>query len=82
MLAHSQREAGDLDAAFKNYNLALRLDPAHRAAHEYIGEAFLVKGDLASAEKHLQALDRLCNKSCEEYEDLDKAITEFKSKKR
>jgi Flp pilus assembly protein TadD len=80
-LGYSQRKAGDLESAFKNYNTALRLDPSHRGAHEYIGEAYLMKGDLAQAEKHLQALDRLCQKSCEEYQDLAKSIAEFKTKK-
>jgi len=80
LLAYSQRQSGDLDSAFKNYGMALRLDPSHRGAHEYIGEAYLMKHDLANAEKHLQALDRLCNKTCAEYQDLAKAITMFKTK--
>jgi Flp pilus assembly protein TadD len=79
LLAYSQRQSGDLDSAFKNYNTALRLDPNHRGAHEYIGEAYLMKSDLANAEKHLQALDRLCHKTCDEYQDLAKAIATFKT---
>lgn len=80
LLAYSQRQQGDLDAAFKNYNMALRLDPSHRGAHEYIGEAYLMKGDVPSAEKHLQTLDRLCSRTCKEYKDLAEAIAAYKSK--
>jgi Flp pilus assembly protein TadD len=77
-LGYAHRKSGELDAAFKHYNTALRLDPKHLGAHEYIGEAYLMKRDLASAQKHLTALERLCNKACEEYQDLAKSIAEFK----
>jgi Flp pilus assembly protein TadD len=77
-LGYAHRKSGELDAAFRHYNTALRLDPKHLGAHEYIGEAYLMKRDLASAQKHLTALERLCNKACEEYQDLAKSIAEFK----
>jgi len=79
-LGYAYRKSGDLDNAFRNYDTALRLDPKHLGAHEYIGEAFLMKKDLAGAETHLKDLERLCGKRCEEYEDLAKSITEFRSK--
>jgi Flp pilus assembly protein TadD len=79
-LGYAYRNAGDLDRAFRNYNFALRLDPRHLGAHEYIGEAYLMKKDLANAEKHLKTLEGLCAKKCEEYQDLDKAIVAFKAK--
>ncbi len=79
-LGYAYRKSGDLNRAFQNYNYALRLDPKHRGAHEYIGEAYLMKKDVTSAEKHLKALEGLCGKTCEEYQDLDKAIAAFKAK--
>ncbi|MFM9883148.1 MAG: tetratricopeptide repeat protein [Burkholderiales bacterium] len=79
-LGYAYRKSGDLDRAFQNYNMALRLDPKHRGAHEYIGEAYLLKKDVASAEKHLKTLEGLCSKTCEEYQDLEKAIVAFKAK--
>lgn len=42
-LGYAYRNDGDLDRAFRNYNFALRLDPKHLGAHEYIGEAYLMK---------------------------------------
>jgi tetratricopeptide (TPR) repeat protein len=76
LLGYANRKSGNLDLAFKHYNEALRLDPKHRGAHEYIGEAYLMKGDVAKAKDHLAALDRICFFGCEEYSDLKKAIAE------
>lgn len=80
-LAYSYRKSGQLDLAFKHYDEALRLDPDNRSAHEYIGEAYLMVGNLDKAEEHLKALDRLCFFSCEQYDDLKKAVAEYKQKK-
>ncbi len=70
----------DMDLVFKHYNEALRLDPGHRGANEYIGEAFLMVGNLGKAKEHLAELDRLCFFGCEEYSDLKKAIAEYEAK--
>lgn len=77
---YSERMSGNLDAAFKDYERALELDPEHRGAHEYIGEAYLMAGNLAKAEEHLATLDKLCFFPCEEYTDLKAAISEYKAK--
>jgi Flp pilus assembly protein TadD len=79
-LAYSYRKSGNLDLAFKNYREALRLDPKHRGAHEYIGEAYLMAGNIAKAEEHLKILDGLCLLGCSEYDDLKKAIADYKAK--
>jgi Flp pilus assembly protein TadD len=83
MLAYSYRKQAkpDLAKAFENYNLALKLDPKHKGAHEYIGEAYLMDNKPDEAEKHLALLATICgNKTCEEYADLDKAISAFKKR--
>ncbi len=69
----------DLDAAERHYNEALRIAPQHRGALEYSGELYLMKGDLASAEKRLATHDKECLFGCEEYTDLKKAIERFKA---
>ena len=69
----------DLAGSEKFYTEALRIDPKHKGALEYSGELYLIKGDLASAEKRLAALDTLCLLPCEEYADLKKAVERFKS---
>ena len=76
LLAYAIRKGPnpDMDRVFKHYTEALRLDPKHRGAHEYIGEAYLMVGNVAKAKEHLASLDKLCFFSCEEYRDLKKAI--------
>lgn len=69
----------DLDGAQKHYDAALRIDPAHQGALEYAGELALMKGDLATAEKHLATLARLCKSPCEPLDDLQQAIARFKA---
>jgi Tfp pilus assembly protein PilF len=83
LLGYSYRKQGtpDLPKAFEHYQAALRLDPRHKGAHEYIGEAYLMDKKPAEAEKHLAALAQICgNTTCEEYEDLAKAIAEYKAR--
>lgn len=82
LLGFAYRKTGNLDAAFKHYNTALRLNPGHRGAHEYIGEAFLMVNNLAQAEAHLRALNRLCLLPCEEYTDLQKAVESYKAERK
>jgi len=79
-LGYTNRKSGNLDLAFKHYNEALRLDPKHRGAHEYIGEAYLMKDDVAKAKEHLTALERICWLGCEERSELKKAIAEYEQK--
>jgi Tfp pilus assembly protein PilF len=76
LYAYSLRRSGnaDMNLVFKHYNEALRIDPKHRGAHEYIGEAYLMLGNVAKAKEHLATLDKLCFFPCSEHADLKKAI--------
>jgi tetratricopeptide (TPR) repeat protein len=82
LYAYSLRKGGsaDMDLVFKHYNEALRIDPKHKGAHEYLGEAYLMVGNVAKAKEHLGALDKLCFFGCSEYSDLKRAISEHESK--
>ena len=77
-LAYSYRNSGDLPLAFRHYHRALELNPRHRGAHEYIGEAYLMIGNPAKAEEHLKALDRICLIPCEEREHLLAKLAQYK----
>ena len=70
----------DMSLVFKHYNQALALDPKHRGAHEYIGEAYLMVGNLPKAKEHLARLDQLCFFSCREYSDLKEAVAAYESR--
>ncbi len=84
LLAYAIRHEANPDMAmvFKHYGEALRIDPKHRGAHEYIGEAYLMSGNVAKAREHLAALDKLCVFSCEEYRDLKTAIERYEAQKK
>ncbi len=73
-VGYAHRRLRHLDKAFEHYKRALSINPNHRGAHEYIGEAYLMAGDVPSAERHLAALRSICVLSCEELRDLEKAI--------
>ena len=83
LYAYSIRKGAnpDMNLVFKHYNEALRIDPQHRGAHEYIGEAYLMVGNVAKAKEHLSQLDKLCFFPCVEYTDLKKAIAEHEQKR-
>jgi len=80
-LGYAYRNLEQYGLAFKHYKRAIEIDPRHRGAHEYIGEAYLMTGDLASAEKHLAALRQICLLPCEELKDLERAVTEYRNRK-
>jgi Flp pilus assembly protein TadD len=79
-LGYAYRQSGQLQPAFAHYQRALQLNPRHRGAHEYIGEAYLMTSNLAKAEEHLAALQRICLIPCEEYEDLKKAVADYRAR--
>jgi Flp pilus assembly protein TadD len=81
-LGFAYRNLGQLDSAFSHYKRALALDPRHRGAHEYIGEAYLIVDDLAGAERHLAALRDICLlPPCEALDDLAAAIKTWQAKR-
>ena len=82
LYAYSLRKSAnpDMELVFKHYQEALRLDPKHRGAQEYIGEAYLTVNNLPKAKEHLAALDKLCFFGCAEYTELKNAIAAYEAK--
>jgi Tfp pilus assembly protein PilF len=76
-LAYATRKNGNPTAAIPIYEKALAIDPKHKGAHEYIGEAYLMLGDLPHAKEHLKTLDSLCFITCSEYRDLKRAVEAY-----
>ncbi|MFY8042684.1 MAG: hypothetical protein ACOVOD_07130, partial [Rhodoferax sp.] len=84
LLAYSYRKQDkpDLPKAFEHYKIALQLNPKHKGAHEYIGEAYLMDRQPILAEQHLAELEKICgNRQCEEYQDLAQAIAAYRKSK-
>ena len=76
---YATRKLGDVDAALPYYMRALALDPNYTRAREYLGEAFLSKGDLSSAKVQLSEIAQRCGTSCSGYPELANQITAFEA---
>jgi Flp pilus assembly protein TadD len=76
-LGYAYRRMRQFGPAMRHYQQALTLNPRQRSAHEHLGEAHLAQGDLAKAEEHLTALERICLIPCDEYDDLGRAIAKY-----
>ena len=81
ILGYAHRNLKQYDLAFVHYKRAIEIEPRHRGAHEYIGETYLLTGDLAGAERHLEALRQICLLPCDELRDLDKAVAQYRAKR-
>ena len=78
-MGYSQRKLGKFNQALSYYKRALAVDPDHRGANEYIGEAYLELNDLPRAEERLARLIDICGRSCPETRELSQAIQAFRS---
>lgn len=88
MLGFAHRKQGDYETAFKHYDIALELNPRHRGALEYLGEAYLELGRIDDAHAVTLELAEVCNEvvmafdnegwksGCEELDDLIEAYRE------
>ena len=75
LLGYSLRQKGEMKEAEAWYLKALKLKPTHLGANEYLGELYVLTGEKAKAQARLDALAKICgNTTCEEYQDLAKAI--------
>lgn len=77
-LGYAQRNAGDIDNALLAYAKALEINPEHKGAHEYMGEAYLLQKNLPKAEELLGRLDRICTFGCAEYRELKAKVAAYK----
>jgi tetratricopeptide (TPR) repeat protein len=76
-LAYATRKNGNPAASLPLYQKALAIDPKHKGAHEYIGEAYLMLDNLLKAREHLTTLSSLCFITCSEYRDLKRAVEAY-----
>jgi tetratricopeptide (TPR) repeat protein len=70
----ANRKLHNYDVAISYYSAALKLDPAHRGANEYLGEYYVETGQMALAKQQLVKLETICKFGCEEAEELRRWI--------
>jgi tetratricopeptide (TPR) repeat protein len=75
----ANRKLGNYDTAVGFYSAALKLQPNHRGANEYLGEYYVEIGDMKKAKVQLAKLDTICKFGCEEAEELRRWIDGRKS---
>lgn len=69
------RKAGDVDKGIVYYKQALAIDKDNALVREYLGEAYITKGEVALARAELDEIARICGGTeCEEYRDLSAEI--------
>ena len=73
-IGYSTRKLGDIDKGINYYHQALERDPDYTKARQYLGEAYLQKGDIGKAKEQLIEIANRCG-GCDDYELLVKAIT-------
>jgi len=71
---YATRKLGRTDEGISYYLKSIALDPHYAQVREYLGEAYLIKGDTANAKAQLQAIKQICGTVCDEYEHLAVAI--------
>ena len=59
LVGYTARKTGDYDKSFKAYERCLDIKPDYAPAREYLGEAWLDKGDVKKAHDQLLWLERL-----------------------
>jgi tetratricopeptide (TPR) repeat protein len=74
LIGYATRKAGNLDKGIDYYLQALAVDPDYVKARQYLGEGYLLKGEVAKAKEQLDEIGRRCGGPCEEYKLLVDAI--------
>ena len=85
LMGFALRKLGDYERALQSYDRALGLNPHHRGALEYLGEAYLELDQPARAKETLDRLEVACRRTaaagsdggwqsgCEEWQELSEA---------
>jgi tetratricopeptide (TPR) repeat protein len=71
---YATRKLGRLDEGIAYYRKAVALDPRYAQVREYLGEAYVTKGDMAGAKAQLRSIARICGTGCEQYQHLAETI--------
>jgi len=71
---YATRKLGRTDEGIGYYQRSIALDAHYAKVREYLGEAYMIKGQPALAKAQLATIKGICGTGCEEYRDLHAAI--------
>lgn len=71
---YATRKLGRTDEGISYYLRSVAAAPRYAKVREYLGEAYVIKGQLDLAKEQLTTIRSICGVACEEYRDLDDAI--------
>ena len=77
LLDFSYRKTQNHEDALTFYEWALKAEPDHRGANEYLGELYLETNQFDKVVEQLHRLDNLCRTNCKEYSRLKQMIDSF-----
>jgi tetratricopeptide (TPR) repeat protein len=77
MTGFALRKMGRVDEAMGYYFRALATRPEATTTRQYLGEAYLQLGDVASARGQLEEIARRCGTACEDYALLAEEIAKY-----
>ena len=80
-IGYSTRKLGDIDKGINYYHQALERDPDYTKARQYLGEAYLQKGDIGKAKEQLIEIANRCG-GCDDYELLVKGDYSLRHRRR
>jgi len=73
---YATRKLGRVDEGIGFYLQSVALDPEYTLVREYLGEAYVIKGDISNAKLQLTEIEKRCGTTCEPYQDLAEAIAD------
>jgi tetratricopeptide (TPR) repeat protein len=71
---YATRKLGRLDEGIGYYLKSVALAPRYAQVREYLGEAYVTKGDMGAAQAQLRTIKGICGTNCEQYKHLAEAI--------
>ena len=79
MIGFATRHLGRVDEALGYYERAPALNANMTNTRQYLGEAFLQKGDPGKARGELAEIKSRCGQNCEDYRKLAEAISAYET---
>lgn len=79
MIGYATRHLGRIGEAMGYYDKALALNPYMTNTRQYMGEAFLQKGEPQHAREQLAEIGARCGQGCEDYRSLAQEIATYEN---